>query len=184
MEINMIDVRRFEEVFQIRMSREIEGKPFYWVSAYLIDGLLIDTGCRHTSGELINFLSEQKVDLVVNTHYHEDHIGGNADITRHCRPTIFAHPHSIPEIQNPAPLASYRKLAWGVPEASSPIEIPDRIVTRNHIFHVVETPGHCSGHVALVEKDRGWVFSGIFIRRGNSELRALRTISILCWSRW
>jgi hypothetical protein len=40
----MIETASFEEVTQIRMSREIGGKPVYWVSAYLVDGLLIDTG--------------------------------------------------------------------------------------------------------------------------------------------
>ncbi|MBW2559048.1 MAG: hypothetical protein JRD69_09510 [Deltaproteobacteria bacterium] len=40
----MIEVNQFEEVTQIRMSRVIDGVPIYWVSAYLIDGLLIDTG--------------------------------------------------------------------------------------------------------------------------------------------
>ena len=40
----MIEVNQFEEVTQIRMSRVIDGVPIYWVSAYFIDGLLIDVG--------------------------------------------------------------------------------------------------------------------------------------------
>jgi glyoxylase-like metal-dependent hydrolase (beta-lactamase superfamily II) len=156
----MIDVRRFEEVVQIRMSREIDGKPFYWVSAYLVDGLLIDTGCSHTSTELIDFLSDYQVDIVVNTHHHEDHVGGNAGLMNAAGRKLLAHPEAIPRIKNPGPLAAYRKFAWGKAQPSSPEELPAIIETSGHIFHVVETPGHCAGHVALVEKDRGWVFSG------------------------
>ena len=44
----MIETASFEEVTQIRMSREIGGKPVYWVAAYLVDGLIIDTGCSYT----------------------------------------------------------------------------------------------------------------------------------------
>ena len=33
----MIETTRFEDVTQIRMSREIGGVPVYWVSSYLID---------------------------------------------------------------------------------------------------------------------------------------------------
>jgi hypothetical protein len=47
----MLETTSFEEITQIRMSREIGGKPIYWVAAYLIGGLLIDTGCSYTDGE-------------------------------------------------------------------------------------------------------------------------------------
>ncbi len=33
----MIETTRFEDVTQIRMSREIGGVPVYWVASYLID---------------------------------------------------------------------------------------------------------------------------------------------------
>jgi hypothetical protein len=50
----MMKVNHFEEVTQVRMGREIEefgGQVLYWVAAYLVDGLLIDTGCKYTSDE-------------------------------------------------------------------------------------------------------------------------------------
>jgi hypothetical protein len=43
----MLKTAEFEGVTQITMGREIEdfgGQVLYWVSAYLVDGLLIDTG--------------------------------------------------------------------------------------------------------------------------------------------
>ncbi len=48
---DMIETARYEDVTQIRMSREMGGVPVYWVSSYLVDGLLIDTGAaiRQTS---------------------------------------------------------------------------------------------------------------------------------------
>lgn len=53
---SMIEVDRFEEVIRIKMSIEADGKPVYWTTAYLVDGLLVDTGCAHTAEELVDFL--------------------------------------------------------------------------------------------------------------------------------
>ena len=73
----MLVTTSFEEITQIRMSREIGGKPVYWVAAYLVDGLLIDSGCSYTADELASFIDGREVRQVVNTHFHEDHVGGN-----------------------------------------------------------------------------------------------------------
>ena len=66
----MIESNYFEEVMQIKMGRDIEGQVFYWVAAYLVDGLLIDTGCMYTAEELVDFLEGKTLNLAVNTHYH------------------------------------------------------------------------------------------------------------------
>ena len=65
-------------VVRFRMARELLGKQFYHTAAYWVDGLLIDTGCAHTARQLTSTLKGWRVDQVVNTHSHEDHIGANA----------------------------------------------------------------------------------------------------------
>jgi len=95
----MIETTRFEDVTQIRMSREIGGVSVYWVASYLIDGLLIDTGCSHTADELNVFLYRMNVERIVNTHFHEDHVGGNSIIGATHKASIYAHPDSIPLIR-------------------------------------------------------------------------------------
>ncbi|MDQ7784064.1 MAG: MBL fold metallo-hydrolase [Desulfomonilaceae bacterium] len=156
----MIEINHFEEITQIRMSRASHGNPPYWVSAYYVDGLLIDTGCSDTAEELAEFLESQKLDLVVNTHHHEDHIGGNELIGRRFGVEILAHPDSLPMIDRPPLPPPYRERVWGSPPASDVSPIPRKIVTNRYRFDVIDTPGHCPGHIALVEKSRGWCFSG------------------------
>ncbi|MHA1362383.1 MAG: hypothetical protein ACTSP1_07580 [Candidatus Freyarchaeota archaeon] len=56
----MIEVNCFGEVTQIKMSREVDGRPVYWTSAFLVDGLLIDTGPTLTAEELVEFLEGRK----------------------------------------------------------------------------------------------------------------------------
>jgi len=95
----MIEIAQFEEVTQIRMSRVIDGVPIYWVSAYLMDGLLIDTGCDYTAEELAPYLDDKRLDAVINTHFHEDHIGCNYLIKDRFNVDVYAHSESIPLIR-------------------------------------------------------------------------------------
>lgn len=163
----MIEIAQFEEIAQIRMSRVIDGVPIYWVSAYLMDGLLIDTGCDYTAEELAPYLDDKRLDAVINTHFHEDHIGCNHIIKDRFNVDIYAHPESIPLIGKDAFLYPYQETVWGYPVPSEVKPIPKQIRTNHFIFEVVETPGHSVGHVALLEKEKGWCFSGDIFSREN-----------------
>jgi glyoxylase-like metal-dependent hydrolase (beta-lactamase superfamily II) len=156
----MIQVNHFEEVIQINMSRLLGGKPRYWVAAYLVDGLLVDTGCKHTSNELVQWLTSQNVQLAVNTHYHEDHIGANYILKKRLGIEIVAHSDSVPLINKVPELYPYQELVWGYPDPTEVSCLNESIETDHFRFDVVETPGHCKGHVALVEPNKGWCFSG------------------------
>jgi len=48
----MIKASTHNEVTRLFMGHDLDGRLLYWVSAYLVDGLLIDTGCKHTAEEL------------------------------------------------------------------------------------------------------------------------------------
>ncbi|MDO9230686.1 MAG: MBL fold metallo-hydrolase, partial [Syntrophales bacterium] len=168
----MIETALFEEVTQIRMSREIGGKPVYWVSAYLVDGLLIDTGCSFTAAELAAFLDGRPVRQIVNTHFHEDHIGGNRALQEKFGVEIFAPADSVPLIAREAKLFPYQETVWGYPAPAETRPLPAVIRTERHLFDVIDTPGHSAGHAALVEKSRGWCFSGdIFAREKMKFIR-------------
>jgi glyoxylase-like metal-dependent hydrolase (beta-lactamase superfamily II) len=156
----MIEVINFGEVVQINMAREIEGKAAFWVSAYLVDGLLIDTGCSYTAEELLAYLQDMKLEQVVNTHYHEDHIGGNYLIINNPSIKIYAHKASIPLINRVPDLYPYQERVWGYPVPTLVQPVPDFIETDNFKFEVIETPGHCPGHISLFEPSKGWCFTG------------------------
>lgn len=169
----MMEVSPFQEVLQFRMSREVGGKPLYWVAAYLVDGLLIDTGCRYTSDEFVSSLDGKDIRLAVNTHHHEDHVGANLKVQEKFKVKIFAHPLAVPLISRNPALKPYQEFVWGYPEPSVTNPLPGVVQTENYTFQVVETPGHCRDHIALLEPDRGWCFSGdIFVSENQKVLRA------------
>ncbi len=155
----MIETEQFEEVLQIRMGREFDGKIRFCTTAYLVDDLLVDTGCAHTAMELAEFLEGRAIHMAINTHYHEDHIGAN-HILLERGIMICASRESIPRICEAPEMYEIRELAWGTPVPTEVSPVSSRIDTAEYSFEVVETPGHCRGHVALVERVKGWCFSG------------------------
>jgi glyoxylase-like metal-dependent hydrolase (beta-lactamase superfamily II) len=169
----VIETSKFEDVTRIRMSLEADGKPVYWVAAYLVDGLLVDTGSSHTVDELVGFLEHEKLDLVVNTHYHEDHVGADRAIMERLGVPVFAHVDSLRFISEVAVLNPYQEFVWGYPEPVEVSTLGDFVETGKYRFDVVETGGHSEGHVALVEMQKGWCFSGdIFITERPKVIRA------------
>ena len=156
----MIEVNRIGEVVQIKMGRELNGKVLHLTSVYLIDGLLIDTGPSHTAEELAQALESEYLKLAVNTHYHEDHIGGNAILMRKFGIRILASRHSVPLINQVPDLYPARELVWGFPEPTEVGCLSETVETDRFRFEVIETLGHCEGHVALIERAAGWCFSG------------------------
>ena len=168
------------EAVRFRMARELLGKQFYRTAAYWVDGLLIDTGCAHTARQLTSTLKGWRVDQVVNTHSHEDHIGANAQVHEVFRCPIFAHPDALPILQNPRlqPLQPYRRVFWGWPKPSQGVPIGESVETEHYRFQVIHTPGHSADHVCLFEPDQGWLFSGDAYIGGQD--RALREGYDIC----
>jgi len=149
-------------VIRFRLARKLWGQPYYFTAAYWVDGLLIDTGCAHTSRQLTSTLRGWRVNQVVNTHSHEDHIGANAGIQELFGCPILAHPAALPILSDPRlqPLQPYRRLFWGRPRPSRGEPIGDRVETDRFCFHIIHTPGHSPDHICLFEPEQGWLFSG------------------------
>ncbi len=74
-------------VTRFELARTLAGRGRYWTAAYLVGDTLIDSGCAHTARELVNALAHVDVRAILNTHSHEDHIGGNGPL-RQSRPEI------------------------------------------------------------------------------------------------
>jgi glyoxylase-like metal-dependent hydrolase (beta-lactamase superfamily II) len=154
------------------MGREYQGRVLYWTAAYLVDGLLIDTGCSHTSEELTRFLEDRHADLAVNTHHHEDHVGANHQLQQQFKTPIMASRESARFIGQSLTLLPYQELVWGHPVPTVVNVLPGHLETETYRFDVIETPGHCTGHVAFVEMTRGWCFTGdLFISREPKAMR-------------
>jgi hydroxyacylglutathione hydrolase len=146
------------------------------VNMYLVLGqknaLLIDTGTGHKNlGLYVKTLTTLPV-LVVNTHGHYDHAGGNKYFDK-----IHAHPADFP-------------MMGGMKGASREIAG----VQGGHVFDlggrkltVVETPGHTPGSICLLDAGHKMLFTGdnnnshtwMFLRESTSLETYMRTLENL-----
>ncbi len=173
----MIQIERVADappVIRFKMARKILGREYYRTAAYWVDGVLIDTGCAHTAPQLATTVGNWRVNVIVNTHSHEDHIGANASVQEVAGCPILAHAQALPVLENPKlqPLQPYRRIFWGWPLPSRGSAVGESVKTERFCFQVIHTPGHSPDHICLFEPEQGWLFSGDAYVGGQD--RALR----------
>jgi glyoxylase-like metal-dependent hydrolase (beta-lactamase superfamily II) len=169
----MLRLFEYGPITRIHLARTAFGRPLYTVNAYLVDGLLIDTGCPATASELVAWCRGQEIRQVVNTHHHEDHSGGDGALQKVLGLPIAAPPMAVPILSGFPRLQLYRRIIWGQPGDVFVKSLGDVVETDHHCFQVIPTPGHCPDHVCLFEPEQGWLFGGdLFIHERVRYLRA------------
>jgi glyoxylase-like metal-dependent hydrolase (beta-lactamase superfamily II) len=171
----MLKIRHSEDVALFHMGRSIGSFVPYSVYAFLTGDMLIDTGTVYARDEFVTALKDTSVRMIINTHHHEDHTGNNQIIQRMYNSSIYAHPDTLPYLENPEAinLRFYQRFVWDWPEPSQGKPIGECITSSENTFKVIHTPGHCYDHICLYEPDRKWLFTGdIFCGRTVRYLRA------------
>lgn len=158
----MLQVEQHGPVVKFCAAHAIFGRAFYHTAAYWVDGLLIDTTCHFTAQELLCATAKLDVQQIVNTHSHEDHIGGNALLQQTRGAKIQAHLLTLPILANPRLqyLQLYRRVFWGWPLPSQGSAVGEWVQTPHYRFQVIYTPGHSPDHICLYEPEQGWLFTG------------------------
>ncbi|MCX5872562.1 MAG: MBL fold metallo-hydrolase, partial [Deltaproteobacteria bacterium] len=171
----MILIDNHDKITKFRLARTVFGRGLYFTAAYLVDGLLVDSGCAHTVNEFMVALEGSTIRSVVNTHTHEDHIAGNAHLQKKYSVRIYAHKEGLPVLANPrrVNLSLYQLVMWGYPEPSHAEPIGRILETEHYQFQIIHTPGHSLDHICLYVPNEGWLFTGdAYIGGRDRSLRA------------
>jgi glyoxylase-like metal-dependent hydrolase (beta-lactamase superfamily II) len=135
-------------------------------SCFLVDGLLIDSGAPGGAIELYNALITLPDDLKVRacyvTHFHEDHAGGSSLLHEKLGIPIYTGKETIPILEKGYSYRLYRQIYWGysglqpvkAQVSPSPLHTPGE----NYCFTLFPMPGHAPDLIALIEKEKQWLF--------------------------
>jgi len=157
-----IEILEKEKVTIYRMSTlDLQNKPFMWVSAYLIDGILIDCGHHHAKDVFLRMLDTDQVEATLLSHHHEDHIGASYDISTNFNIPVFANKETTFLVRSKIRIPPERKLVWGVPIPPKVKEFPNynKFNTNKAEFKLIPSPGHCKNLTSFYHEKRRLLFS-------------------------
>jgi endoribonuclease LACTB2 len=127
----------------------------YDVSAYLIDGVLVDTGFPRARAAMLEAVGSARVRGVVVTHWHEDHAGNVPAIAATGLP-IAMHPECEALLRERPPIRFYRREVWGwTPALTGPVESFDPAP-----LQMIAAPGHSPDHRVVWDAERRILVSG------------------------
>ncbi len=146
----------------IRSGRSVGPWVPYTVCSFLLGDLLIDTGAPCARDEFLSALEGTKIQTVLLTHRHEDHIGNNAAVMERTGARCFAHPLTLPYLEDPRKLRlrPYQLFVWGTPPPSRALPIEEEIRAGDFRLRAIHTGGHCPDHICFYEPERRWLFTG------------------------
>lgn len=125
--------------------------PFMMNCYVVADGdeaIVIDPG--EAAPELLDCLAGYRVKMIVNTHCHCDHAGGNAGVKAATGAPLACHPADIPLLE----AIEQQGMMFGVHFPPSPppdllLNAGDAVTVGGLSFEVRHAPGHAPGHIVL-----------------------------------
>jgi glyoxylase-like metal-dependent hydrolase (beta-lactamase superfamily II) len=181
-----LEVRQIEPgIVRLELSSWRGRAVGYEVSAYLLHGVLVDSGFPGVRDEFLDAVRSLSPRGVVVTHWHEDHAGNVPGLAALGLP-ISMHGRCEAMLRSRPAIRLYRRVVWGqtarlslplVPFDAAPLEI-------------IETPGHTEDHLVVWDAERrvlasGDLFLGVKVRVAHLHesprdlLRSLRTVAAL-----
>jgi glyoxylase-like metal-dependent hydrolase (beta-lactamase superfamily II) len=168
-------VERYGDVTRLRMVSAAGRAIGIDVSAYVVRGVMIDTGFARARDLLLRAARSLDIRAAIVTHWHEDHAGNVAALAALGTPLTLradteATLRSFPRIE------LYRRLVWGPPPSLADNVHPPDVAD----LACVHTPGHSSDHQIVWDKSTGrrsLETSGSACARARSTRPRIRTLS-------
>jgi len=134
--------------------------------------IIIDPGTHSREEQLAlsEFIESNKlrVDKVINTHCHVDHVFGNEYATQTFKAGLYIHKEELPMLK------AFKEICnmWGIAGDQSPdpagfIEDGDTVVFGNTSLRVMLTPGHSPGSISFYCDRDDYIIAGDVLFQGG-----------------
>lgn len=155
---DLFRTRTVEGIEQISAGKRVMGVIPQTAHAYRIGSTLIDAGPPNKADPIVEHLGDG-IEHVILTHHHEDHVGAAARLGAQGA-RVYAPEDAIEPLKNPPEALGYQDRLWGRPDPLEAEPVGKRVTTPDVELERIPTPGHSLDHVAYIEPDRGWLFTG------------------------
>ena len=127
---------------------------------------LVDTGTgfqvAETLKSIVSLIGDRSVDIVFITHRHYDHVGGLSAIIDRYHPTVYAGELDAEPLRSGDSDSTLGvKFGGSIPKMDViSVREGDVFDLGGHVMEIIETPGHTSGSICILDRVTGALFSG------------------------
>src|SRR4051794_16022492 len=147
----------------------LRGFPPFAINVYLMGGVIVDSGTRHAARRILRQTRGRAVSALSLTHAHPDHQGSCHEVCEALGIPLWCGAADAEAVEDPGVMAGRLPSNWltrtiGPLMAGPPHPVARRLREGDEVggFTVLETPGHCAGHVSYWrEADRVLVLGDV-----------------------
>ena len=160
--LSIKEIPGLDGITMFRYAGTFFGLWHIYGSFILIDNIFIDSGNpNYSKQEMLNYLKtldKNREWLILNTHMHEDHVGGNRLIQNELGAKIYS-PESIEDFSFVSGLMNF---VWGRPKTFKykMIDRKEFVTDKGRKIEVIPAPGHSPNHTVYRIMPHNIIYSG------------------------
>lgn len=134
----------------------LRGFPPFAINVYLMGDVLVDAGTRHAARRILRQVRGHRVSALALTHAHPDHQGSCHEVCDALGIPLWCGASDAEAVEDPRLMIHRLPRNW-LTQAIGPLmagpahRVARRLREGDEVggFAVLETPGHCAGHVSF-----------------------------------